>query len=364
MMRVRRGTVTAVMRPRPGLARLRVLVDGAESRAYALPPWDGRIEQGDEVLLNTTSGDLGLGSSEGHVVLADLSRPEVLDSRVENEMKLRYAPSQIASGATRSETPSGDVDLGGMPVIVTELHSALAPILAALRLTGAGGKPVSQVAYLMPDWNSLPIVLSETVARARELDWIGLTITCGHAFGGEIEAAGLAAGLALALERGCSVALVIGGPGHLGARQPFGFSGACQAEAMHLAWALGGRPVFAPRLSEADPRERHQGVSHHTRTILGRLLLTDVELPIPASLDPRHAAELRELAERTGSTLREVELPDYAPMCEAAGLCLGSMGRGWEQDRVYFDTVAATGTYVGSLLAATGQRGLQDAGGA
>ncbi len=348
MMRVRKGSVVAVLRPRPGLARLRVLIDEVESRAYALPPWDAGIEAGDAVLLNTTAAELGLGSSEGSPVLANLSRPEAADTPLANEMKLRYAACQVAAGATRSDLATEEVDLRGTPVVVTELHSALAPMLGALRHT-AGAAP--RVAYVMPDWNSLPLALSETVARARELEWLALTITCGHAYGGEVEAAGVASGLALAVEQGCDAVLVIGGPGHLGARQPFGFSGTGQAEALHLTWALGGTPVFAPRLSEADPRPRHQGISHHTRTILGRLLLADVAVPIPAGLAGGYAGELRQLAERTGSALHPVYLPEYEPLCEEAGLCVASMGRGWDQDRLYFDTAAAAGAYVGGLLA-------------
>lgn len=348
MMRVRKAQVVEARQSRKGLARLLVtLGDQPPVRAYALDPWCEGIEAGDEVLVNTTASELRLGSSEGLVVLANLTRPEAGDSPLANEMKLRYAASQVAPGATVSDLATEAVQLAGIPVVVAELHSALAPILGALRL--ASRKP-PRVAWVVPDWNSLPVVLSETAARARELGWLEWTITCGHAYGGDLEAAGLAAGLALASEAGAEVALVIAGPGHLGARQPFGFSGACQAEALHLAWALGGSPVFASRLSEADPRERHRGVSHHTEAILGRLLLTDVDVPLPDDLDSSYVKPIRGLCERTGSRVSLVPIPDYAATCEEAGLCVSSMGRGWSEDRLYFDGVAAAGVRAAAVV--------------
>jgi len=343
MMQLSKGVVISVARPRPGLARLRVRVGEAVEPSFALSPVANSIAEGDEVLLNVTAARLGLGSDEGHPVVANLTRPESKPTDLRNEMKVRYTAAQVAAGATRSDSASSDATLGGMPVVVAELHSALAPVLGALRAELGSRRDALPVAYVMPDWCSLPMVLSDTVARARELGWLSVTVTCGQAFGGELEAASLPAGMLLACEAGARVAVVVGGPGHLGAAQPFGFSAAHQADALHAAAALGGRPVFSPRLSSADPRDRHRGISHHTRCILGRLLLTGVTIAAPSDSPEPLLDDLRDLAERSGSVVEPVEVPDYEPECSAGGLALRSMGRGPTDDPLYFAAAAAAG---------------------
>jgi len=335
-----------VSRPRPGLARLDVRVGDADLRAYALGPLGAAVTVGDEVLLNVTAETLHLGTAEGSPVVANLTRPEITGETLRNEMKLRYTPAQIAVGATHSEERMDSVNLGGMPVVVAELHSALAPMLAGLC---AQVERPPKVGYVMPDWNALPLVLSDTVHRARSEGLIHVTATCGHAFGGDIEAAGLPAGLALSAEAGAEVLVVIGGPGHLGARQPFGFSGCSQAEALHVASALGGTVVFCPRLSEGDSRARHRGVSHHTRAILERLLLTCVTVAVPTSAPRSCREKLERMAERTGSRVCGVDVPEYADACARFGIALTTMGRGPETDRLYFDTAAAAGVLAARL---------------
>ena len=58
------------------------------------------------------------------------------------------------------------------------------------------------------------------------------------------------------------------------------------AAAANAATALGGRPVIALRVSEADPRQRHRGLSHHAQAVLDTSL---VEVTVP---NPQDAARL------------------------------------------------------------------------
>ena len=53
-------------------------------------------------------------------------------------------------------------------------------------------------------------------------------------------------------------------------------------EAVNAAATLGGRPVAALRVSQADPRERHRGVSHHSLTAYGRVALAPADVVVPA----------------------------------------------------------------------------------
>ena len=51
----------------------------------------------------------------------------------------------------------------------------------------------------------------------------------------------------------------------------------------HASLALGLETLVAPRMSSADPRPRHRGLSHHTATVL-RMLLRGVR-SAPALID-------------------------------------------------------------------------------
>ena len=110
-------------------------------------------------------------------------------------------------------------------------------------------------------------------------------VTVGQAFGGDLEAASLHTGL-LAARRvlGREVAIVSQGPGNLGTGTRWGFSGVAVGEAVNAAAVLGGRPVGSLRISAADPRQRHRGVSHHSLTAYGRVALAAADLVVPAGL--------------------------------------------------------------------------------
>ena len=96
------------------------------------------------------------------------------------------------------------------------------------------------------------------------------TVTAGHAFGGDLEAVTVASALGLAahvLERRRRGGRH--GPGRgrhrHPARAPPG-SRWPRSSTRSRRWAA--RPVLCVRASDGDPRDRHRGVSHHTRTAL------------------------------------------------------------------------------------------------
>ena len=67
---------------------------------------------------------------------------------------------------------------------------------------------------------------------------------------------------------GYDAAVCAVGPGIVGTGTQFGHGALSLADAANVAVALGGRPVLTVRSSEADPRDRHRGVSHHTQSVL------------------------------------------------------------------------------------------------
>ena len=128
---------------------------------------------------------------------------------------------------------------------------------------------------------------------------------------------------------GADLVVVAQGPGNLGTGTRWGFSGVACGEAVNAAAVLGGRPVASLRISEADPRERHRGISHHSLTSYGRVALAraDVVRARPAGeFGARVAARPRRW--RAGTTWSRVSVDGLAEVLRACPVRLSSMGRG------------------------------------
>ena len=181
-------------------------------------------------------------------------------------------------------------------------------------------------------------------------------ITTGQAFGGDLEAVTVHSGLLAARHAaGADVAVVAQGPGNLGTSTRWGFSGVAAGEAVNAAAVLGGRPVGSLRVSFADPRDRHTGISHHSRTAYGRVALASADLRCPgcpASRGQRLAADAAPLAAR--HRLVTVPVDGLAEALRGCPVPLSTMGRGLDEDLEYFLAAAAAGRHTRSLLAGPG----------
>src|SRR6185437_8315569 len=117
-------------------------------------------------------------------------------------------------------------------------------------------------------------------------------------------------------------------PGNLGTGTKWGYSGVAAGEAVNAAATLSGRPVASLRVSFADPRERHQGVSHHSLTAYGRVALAPADVVVPALPEPqaaRVAAAVAPLAAR--HRLVTVACDGLDEALRAAPVGLSTMGR-------------------------------------
>ena len=328
-------------------------------RALAYPALTGKPVPGDRVLLNTTALHQGLGTGGYALVVAIPDRLPPDPGLPGHVVKARYTPLQ-ATVASVDEQDSPwhsllrDADsIDGMPVVVADLHSALPAVLAGLYgCSRTGGDDPPRTAYVMTDGGALPAWFSRTVAGLREAGWLAAVITAGQAFGGDLEAVTVHSGLLAARHAaGADVAIVAQGPGNLGTGTTWGYSGVAAGEAVNAASVLRGRPVASLRISFADPRERHQGVSHHSLTAYGRVALTPADVVIPALDGPRAArvtADAAPLAARHNLVTVPVDGLDEA--LRASPVPLSTMGRGLEQDPEYFLAAAAAGRHARSLL--------------
>jgi hypothetical protein len=341
-----------------------VSVDATEDagvKALAYPALTGRPAPGDRVLLNTTALHQGLGTGGYALVVAIPDRLPPDPELTGHVVKARYTPLQATvASVDEQDSPHHELlrdadSIGGMPVVVADLHSALPAILAGLLSPGAApASPGPVVAYVMQDGGALPAWFSRTVAGLRAAGWLAGTVTTGQSFGGDLEAVTVHTGLLAARHvLGADVAIVTQGPGNLGTGTRWGYSGVAAGEAVNAAAALGGRPVASLRVSFADPRGRHQGVSHHSLTAYGRVALAaaDVVVPrLPGDAGARVTAEAAALSGRHRIVLENVDgLADALRSCPVA---LSTMGRGLDEDLPYFLACAAAGRHAARLLSA------------
>jgi Protein of unknown function (DUF3866) len=351
--------VTALRREWSGAAELMVTAGGVPIRALAYPALVGSPRVGDRVLLNVTALEAGLGTGGYALVVAIPDRLPADPDITGHIVKSRYTPLQVVTasadeqGSEYHEMLATADSLEGMPAVVADLHSALPAVLAGLRRSvGTKAADSLRVAYVMTDGGALPAWFSRTIAGLRAAGWLAATITTGQSFGGDLEAVTVHSGLLTARHAvGADVAIVTQGPGNLGTGTKWGYSGVAAGEAVNAAAVLGGRPVASLRISFADPRERHQGVSHHSLTAYGQVALAAADVVIPALPEPRAARVAADVAP-LGPRHRLVTVPvdGLEEALRATPVALSTMGRSLDEDLEYFLAAAAAGAHAASLL--------------
>jgi uncharacterized protein DUF3866 len=354
VIRIRRGVVRAVTATRPGAQELEVDVDGTSAQAISYPDLCGEARPGDSVLLNATALELGLGTGGFHLVIAVEGRESPAEVPPGHVMKARYTPLQTAV-ASVEETHAGLLEtsdgLAQTPVVCAPLHSMVAPIAA-----GAKRAADARVVYVMTDGAALPGGFSRLVERMNAAGLLSGWITCGQAFGGELEAVTVWTGLLAAREiLGAEVIVVADGPGNLGTDTTWGVSALGSGHALMAAATLQGRPIPALRVSFADERERHRGVSHHSLTILADVCKVDVNVPVPVLEDEAQRSAVRDaLRSRKLEEIHHLVEVDGSPAVEelrARGVDVRTMGRGIEDDPAFFLAAGAAGVLAGRMAA-------------
>jgi hypothetical protein len=339
------GVVSEIVGARAGLQRVHVDLGAAlDERACVLTQLTGAVAVGDRVVVNTTAVELGLGTGGWHVVHWNLARDAWTGATAAATpaagMKLRYTSLQVD---VENAEPADDADIGGMPVVAAGLHSQVAAIAAAFKQV----RPHARLVYVMTDGGALPIAISELVWQLRERELIDATVTCGHAFGGDHEAVSVHGALAVARHVARADTVIVAmGPGSAGTASRLGFSGIEVGPVLDAATALHGVPIAALRVSFADERPRHQGVSHHSITVLSVATRSRVRVPVPCVGGKEEQRIRRDLT--TARIEDRHELVDVAPvdavkLLAGHGLDVESMGRAASEDPVLFEAAAAAG---------------------
>jgi hypothetical protein len=366
MLKLRRATVVEAHSARGPEQDLLVQIAGDSPRqAIADVALLGISEVGDEVIVNVQARDLGLGSGGFDVVHVNVTRGLAAeDTPGAHVMKLNYTSLQHAV----QPVEDGDLQLPlEKPVAVLALHGQL----AAMAWAFAQASPGCKLGFVQTPGGALPGGHSRIVRTLREHDLLAGHLTAGAAFGGEGEAITTAGALHHGLRTlGWDAAVCGPGPGIVGSSSLLGHGGMHALDSAHTALALGARALVVARMSSADPRPRHRGISHHTLTVLD-LLLEPVTVALPAGIRSPFGADLRAgLGSMFGASERgrpqleldvdrparlarhdwwraPVDMPGYL----ASGLPAQTMGRTLIEDPLFFGAALAGGTVLSDLRA-------------
>jgi hypothetical protein len=352
-LELRRGVVVSAQ-------PLVVEVEGEPRPAWADVLLVGEMREGDEVVVNVAALDLGLGSGGFDVVHVNLTRG-LGGEGAEGEphvMKLNYTslqhPVEPVEGQSVPWFEKHDMRAQGTterestaPVQVLPLHGHLAPAAWA----AAQASPDLRVGFVQTAGGALPGSISRDVAELRERGLLAGHITAGPAYGGEHEALSTVGAIDAAARLGWDAVLVGPGPGIIGSETELGHGGMAALDSAHAALSLRHRTLISPRLSSSDPRDRHRGLSHHTRTVL-ELLLAPVEIAMPTG----HPEIATELKQATGDRHQLLEAPADLNAYAASGLPTITMGRSLEDDPLFFSSPLAAGALLPWVAGGRGPR--------
>lgn len=364
MLKLRRATVLQAGPADGPEQELVVSVDGERRPAIADVALHGTSQQGDEVVVNVQARDLGLGSGGFDIVHVNLTRGLACEGAPgAHIMKLNYTSLQHAVEVVEDEQLQLPLE---QPVAVLALHGQLAAVAWAFAQASPGGR----LGFVQTPGGALPGGHSRTVRSLIERGLLAGHITSGSAYGAGVEAITTAGALHHGLRTlGWDAAVCGPGPGIVGSSSPLGHGGMYALDSAHTAIALGSPTLVVARMSSADGRPRHRGISHHTLTVLD-LLLEPVTVALPAGIRSPVGADLRA---RLGSVFgsgggrgrpqMELEVdrparmarhdwrraPVDMPAYMASGLPAETMGRVLVEDPLFFGAALAGGTVLADL---------------
>ncbi|NLS44342.1 MAG: DUF3866 family protein [Firmicutes bacterium] len=357
MIRARSGFVTSVRQLPSGVLEVNVVCEGRGEAAICYPELTGPVVPGDSVILNTNALELRLGTGGYHFVMwvegrecwGDINKPGHI-------IKARYTPFQVRCFTAEEEVSDYHKilkylsSIHGLPVVVCELHSMIAPAAAGIK--EIAGDEI-KVVYIMTDGGGLPVMFSKLVSDLRDRTLIDTVITCGHAFGGDFDTINVYSALCVAKECAqADVVIISMGPGQVGTGTMYGFSGIEQGQVINAVYSLGGTPILVPRISFSETRKRHFGVSHHTMTVLEKVVLVPCIIVLP-EISLGKWAFIKQclnpvMLDKRRILITEGGIPAIERL-QRDGINVTTMGRTVREDPEFFLSPGAAGVFAGKL---------------
>ena len=285
----------------------------------------GEMREGDEVVVNTAALDLELGSGGFDVVHVNLTAgcgAAAASGRARDEAQLHLAPAPGRAGRARALASDPDGPNRRLPVWFCRCTGTWR------RRHGRRRRRAGvEVGYVQTGGGALP-GRSADVAQLRKRD--SLRPHHRRARPTAPSRRRIGPGALMPPPQPPLGAAHRAGARHHRLRHRLGHGGMAALESAHSALALGLPTLLSPRLSSATSAAA-RGVSHHTRPSC-RVLLAPVEVPVPAG----EAVPKAILAGRAAGATALREAPVTSAGYAARGLPASTMGRGLEEDRMFF----------------------------
>lgn len=320
-------------------------LEGVDVPAISYRCFVGKVKPGDRVLVNTTAVEMGLGTGGYHFIIANLDSPLVHKEGEGHIMKIRYSPFQIAIPTveeTKEYAENESLHIS-CPVIVTSLHSQIAPVAIMINHFFKGSK----TAVIINDSAALPVSFSVTLKKLKEKNLIDFTVSCGNSFGGTFEAVNLYSALVFSSNvKKADFIIVSAGPGLPGTTTMLGNGAINAVESLNAVYTLRMIPFFSLRMSCADSRERHRGISHHAETVL-RLTHAKVKIVVPKikaldkNLKDKIKTQVKNLFTFPQLEIEQINAEGLIEVLLLHQELLKTMGRSMKEDPLFFAAAAA-----------------------
>lgn len=269
---------------------------------------------------------------------------------------MKYTPGQIRVKAVEENIEFKDTfniksRLTPKPVIFAILHSMLFPLVTTIKYID----PNITVNCVYTYGGAMNANNSFTLKRLKESGLINSIITTGECYGGDYESINIATGILFGFNRLKSdIIVVCCGPGVAGSSTFYGFSTFDFIGSIYTAKLLGLNPVLIPRISMADKRERHMGLSMQCISILQTL---DFSVHLPVYKDREDIAGFNYLYNQLNScniiNRHNVQIIENEIIKRAMGglnTDIKVMGRSYTEDPWFFNNCSSAGVYAAELL--------------
>lgn len=349
MIEIHTGIVKEILSQRGDVTEILLDTEHPVKKAVNYDNITGKVSKGDLLILNTTAVSLSLGTGGYHFVMANTIHNKLPLSHGGHGMKIRYTPYQVKVSFAEEDLVqwknafNSPLELKGRLICFGELHSMIPPLCSYFRYYSHTDV---RIGYIMTDHAALPLSFSNNIAYLRKNKILDTVVTIGNAFGGDLECVNIYSALQAAsrVEK-CSIILVSMGPGITGTGTRYGFSGLELGLYLDLAYRQGGQCCFIPRISFADSRYRHFGISHHSLTILKDIIQSPVHITLPFLGKTKTSYLLNQLRRIGLLDKYNLSIADGSGIKEAMenyGISVTSMGRGVEEDPAYFYAIGAS----------------------
>lgn len=303
------------------------------------------VSIGTNLIINQTATSLELGTGGYDLVKHVMASKRQRANCNNHIMKLRYTPLQhvgnnVEEMAELSFLFETHLSLQNKKIILAELHSMVPLIYDIATEIDAS----TSCCFIFDDSASLTIEISSHIRRLQMLDNFH-SITVGQCIGGEYDAVSLASALQFAHGYLHADLIIISvGPGVVGTGTKFGHTAMDIANWANTVGSLSGCPVWIPRLSFVDQRDRHYGLSHHTITPLLNFTYCPCVLifpPLQSEQKELIASQLTRPGKSEHHMIYSSKLSNEEAVRRVlAGGKVKTMGRGYDDDPVFFEAVS------------------------